>query len=315
MILITFTKIRFMAFQDILDGIYNEVIQIENTGKIADYIPELAKIDANKFGIALVDKHQNIFTKSNALENFSIQSISKVITTSLIFSKIGNDLWKRVGYEPSGNSFNSLVQLENENGIPRNPFINAGALVIADLMLEHFENPKTILLDFVRELTENPNINYNENVAQSEKAFGYRNAALVNFIKSFGNIKNEPEAVLDFYYHQCSIEMSCVDLAKCFQVFSNNGVIPKSDKKFLSSSQCKRMNALMQMCGFYDQAGEFTFKVGLPGKSGVGGGVVAVFPNHYTVAVWSPKLNKKGNSFYGLETLERLTTETSLSIF
>jgi glutaminase len=304
-----------MAYQNILDGIYNEVIQIENTGKVADYIPELAKVDANKFGIALVDKHQNVFTKGDALEKFSIQSISKVITTSLIFSKIGNDLWERVGYEPSGNSFNSLVQLENENGIPRNPFINAGALVIADLMLEHFENPKTILLDFVRELTENSNINYNENVAQSEKAFGYRNAALVNFIKSFGNIKNEPEAVLDFYYHQCSIEMTCVDLAKCFQVFSNNGVIPKSDKKFLSSSQCKRMNALMQMCGFYDQAGEFTFKVGLPGKSGVGGGVVAVFPNHYTVAVWSPKLNKKGNSFYGLETLERLTTETSLSIF
>lgn len=304
-----------MAYQYILDGIYNEVIQIENTGKVADYIPELAKVDANKYGIALVDKHQNVFTKGDSLEKFSIQSISKVITTSLIFSKIGNDLWERVGYEPSGNSFNSLVQLENENGIPRNPFINAGALVIADLMLEHFETPKVSLLDFVRELTENPNINYNENVAQSEKAFGYRNAALVNFIKSFGNIKNEPEAVLDFYYHQCSIEMSCVDLAKCFQVFANNGVIPKSDKKFLSTSKCKRMNALMQMCGFYDQAGEFTFKVGLPGKSGVGGGVVAVFPNHYTVAVWSPKLNKKGNSFYGLETLERLTTETSLSIF
>ncbi|NHM03892.1 glutaminase [Flavobacterium celericrescens] len=304
-----------MAYQDILDGIYSEVTQIENTGKVADYIPELAKVDEKKYGIALVDKHQNVFTKGDAVENFSIQSISKVITTSLIFSKIGNNLWERVGYEPSGNSFNSLVQLENENGIPRNPFINAGALVVADLMLEHFENPKELLLTFVRELTENPNINFNENVAQSEKAFGYRNAALVNFIKSFGNIKNEPEAVLDFYYHQCAIEMNCVDLAKCFQVFANNGIIPKSNKKFLSSSQCKRMNALMQMCGFYDQAGEFTFKVGLPGKSGVGGGVVAVFPNHYTVAVWSPKLNKKGNSFYGLETLERLTTETSLSIF
>jgi len=184
-----------MAYQDILDGIYNEVIQIENTGKVADYIPELAKIDANKFGIALVDKYQNVFTKGDALEKFSIQSISKVITTSLIFSKIGNDLWERVGYEPSGNSFNSLVQLENENGIPRNPFINAGALVVADLMLEHFENPKAFLIDFVRELTENQNINYNENVAKSEKSFGYRNAALVNFIKSFGNIKNEPEAV------------------------------------------------------------------------------------------------------------------------
>ena len=304
-----------MAFQDILDSIYTEVLQIENTGKKADYIPELEKVNANKYGIALVDKHQNVFTKGDANEKFSIQSISKVITTSLIFSKIGNELWKRVGYEPSGNAFNSLFQLENENGIPRNPLINAGALVLADLMLDHFENPKELLLDFVRELSENPTIDFNINVAQSEKEYGYRNAALVNFIKSFGNINNKPEAVLDFYYHQCSIEMTCVDLAKCFQVFANNGVIPQSNKQFLTSSQCKRMNALMQMCGFYDQAGEFTFKVGLPGKSGVGGGVVAIFPNHYTVAVWSPKLNKKGNSFYGLETLERLTTETSLSIF
>lgn len=304
-----------MPYQDILDGIYNEVSQIENTGKIADYIPELAKIDENKYGIALIDKHQNVFSKGDALENFSIQSISKVITTSLIFSKIGNDLWKRVGYEPSGNAFNSLIQLEYEKGIPRNPFINAGALVIADLMLDHFENPKEYFLEFVRELSENPTINYNQKVVQSELENGYRNAALVNFIKSFDNIKHQPEEVLDFYYHQCSVEMSCVDLAKCFQVFANNGIIPKSNSKFLTSSQCKRMNALMQMCGFYDQAGEFTFKVGLPGKSGVGGGVVAIFPNQYTVAVWSPKLNKKGNSFYGLETLERLTTITETSIF
>ncbi|MDP5001860.1 MAG: glutaminase [Flavobacterium sp.] len=304
-----------MPYQDILDGIYNEVFQIENTGKVADYIPELAKIDENKYGIALIDKHQNVFSKGDALENFSIQSISKVITTSLIFSKIGNDLWKRVGYEPSGNAFNSLIQLEYEKGIPRNPFINAGALVIADLMLDHFENPKEYFLEFVRELSENPTINYNQKVVQSELENGYRNAALVNFIKSFDNIKHQPEEVLDFYYHQCSVEMSCVDLAKCFQVFANNGIIPKSNSKFLTSSQCKRMNALMQMCGFYDQAGEFTFKVGLPGKSGVGGGVVAIFPNQYTVAVWSPKLNKKGNSFYGLETLERLTTITETSIF
>jgi glutaminase len=304
-----------MAYQYILERIYNEVIQIENTGKVANYIPELAKVDSNKFGIALVDKHQNVFTKGDALEKFSIQSISKVITTSLIFSKIGNDLWKRVGYEPSGNAFNSLIQLEYEKGIPRNPFINAGALVIADLMLDHFENPKDYFLEFIRELSENPTINYNQKVVQSELENGYRNAALVNFIKSFDNIKHQPEEVLDFYYHQCSVEMSCIDLAKCFQVFANNGMIPKSDSKFLTSSQCKRMNALMQMCGFYDQAGEFTFKVGLPGKSGVGGGVVAIFPNHYTVAIWSPKLNKKGNSFYSLETLERLTTETEASIF
>mgnify|MGYP006195661293 FL=1 len=304
-----------MEFQDILDSIYKEVNQIENTGKVADYIPELAKIDAEKFGISLIDCNQNVYSVGNASESFSIQSISKVLTTALIFSKIGNDLWIRVGYEPSGNAFNSLIQLEYEKGIPRNPFINAGALVIADLMLEHFENPKALFLDFARELSENENINYNQKVIQSEKENGYRNAALVNFIKSFNNIKHQPEEVLDFYYHQCSLEMGCEDLAKCFQVFANNGIIPKTKNKFLTSSQCKRMNALMQMCGFYDQAGEFTFKVGLPGKSGVGGGVVAIFPNQYTVAVWSPKLNKKGNSFYGLETLERLTTRTETSIF
>lgn len=304
-----------MDYQSILDSIYNEVQLIDNKGTIADYINELERINPEKFGIALVDNHQKTFFVGDATENFSIQSISKVITTAIIFSKIGNDLWQRVGFEPSGNAFNSLVQLEYENGIPRNPFINAGALVIADLMLEHFENPKEYFINFVRELSENEAIQYNEKVAHSEKENGYRNAALVNYIKSFGNIKNDPSAVLDFYFYQCSIEMSCQDLAKVFQVFSNNGIVPKSKLKFLTSSQCKRMNALMQMCGFYDQAGEFTFKVGLPGKSGVGGGVVAIYPNHYTVAVWSPKLNKKGNSYYGLETLERLTTITEASIF
>lgn len=304
-----------MDYQQILNSIYNEVNQLDNNGLIAEYIPELAKVDASKFGISLIDKQQNAYSVGSATESFSIQSISKVYTTALIFSEIGNDLWKRVNFEPSGNAFNSLVQLEYENGIPRNPFINAGALVIADLMLEHFENPIADFLAFVRTLANSKNINYNLNVVNSEKETGFRNAALVNYIKSYGNIKNNPEDVLEFYYHQCALEMNCEDLAKSFQVFSNNGINPYNNERLLTSSQCKRLNALMQMCGFYDQAGEFTFKVGLPGKSGVGGGVVAVFPNNYTVAVWSPKLNKKGNSVYGLETLERLTTITEASIF
>lgn len=304
-----------MDYQQILNSIYNEVKQLENNGSIAEYIPELAKIDTTKFGISLIDNQQNSFNVGNASERFSIQSITKVFTTALIFSKIGNELWKRVNFEPSGNAFNSLVQLEYENGIPRNPFINAGALVIADLMLEHFENPKQYFLNFVRTLANSENIDYNSKVVSSEKETGFRNAALVNYIKSYGNIKNKPEDVLDFYYHQCALEMNCEDLAKSFQIFSNNGINPYNNEQILTKSQCKRLNALMQMCGFYDQAGEFTFKVGLPGKSGVGGGVTAIFPNNYTVAVWSPKLNKKGNSVYGLETLERLTTITEASIF
>lgn len=304
-----------MNYQLLLENIYNEVKTIENTGSVADYIPELAKINPDKFGISLVDSSGSIFEVGDAQETFSIQSISKVLTTAIIFAKEGNELWKRVGFEPSGNAFNSLIQLEYEKGIPRNPFINAGSLVIADLMLEHFENPKEYFLNFVRTLAENPNIQSNEKVAQSEIESGFRNAALVNFIKSFDNIKNKPEDVLDFYYFHCAIEMTTTDLAKCFRVFANEGLIPNTEDLFLTKSQCKRMNALMQMCGFYDQAGEFTFKVGLPGKSGVGGGVVALLPNQYTVTVWSPKLNKKGNSFYGLEVLERLTTETGTSIF
>ena len=304
-----------MDYQQILNDIYNEVIQLENNGSVAEYIPELAKVDASKFGISLIDNQQNVYSVGNATEKFSIQSITKVYTTAFIFSKIGNDLWKRVNFEPSGNAFNSLVQLEYENGIPRNPFINAGALVIADLMLEHFEDPKSYFLNFVKTLANSETVNYNLEVVNSEKETGFRNAALVNYIKSYGNIKNNPDDVLDFYYHQCALAMSCEELAKSFQVFSNNGINPYTNERLLTSSQCKRMNALMQMCGFYDQAGEFTFKVGLPGKSGVGGGVAAVFPNNYTVAVWSPKLNKKGNSVYGLETLERLTTITEASIF
>lgn len=304
-----------MDYEQILQTVYKEVKKIENKGKIATYIPELSKINAEKFGIALLDSKNNLFSVGDAKESFSIQSISKVITTSLVFSKMGKELWNHVGFEPSGSAFNSLVQLEYEQGIPRNPFINAGALVIADLMITNFNNPKVQLLEFVRKLSKNPSIDYNLKVAESEKKHGHRNAALVHFIKSFGNIKNTPEEVLDFYFHQCSIEMNCIDLAHLFQVYSQHGVIPSTKEKFLSVSQCKRMNALMQMCGFYDQAGEFTFKVGLPGKSGVGGGVIALLPNQYTVAVWSPKLNAKGNSYYGLETLERLTTLTGTSIF
>jgi len=303
-----------MAYQDILDGIYNEVIQIENTGKVADYIPELAKIDANKFGIALVDKHQNVFTKGDALEKFSIQSISKVITTSLIFSKIGNDLWERVGYEPSGNSFNSLVQLENENGIPRNPFINAGAIVIADILLSHLKNPKEDFLEFIREISGKKNIQFNQKVALSEKQTGYRNFALGNFLKSFGNIENKVEDVLDFYFHQCSVEMTCEELAHAFYFLANEGKT-KSGKTILNKSQIKRLNALMLTCGFYDESGEFAYKVGLPGKSGIGGAIVAVLPRKFSVATWSPRLNEKGNSEAGMYALELLTTKLGISIF
>lgn len=228
-------------------------------------------------------------------EKFSVQSIIKVISLCLAFKTEGVKIWKRVGVEPSGTPFNSLVQLEHEQGIPRNPFINAGAIVICDILLSQLDKPKEEFLNFVNQLALNSTIQYNPKIAASEKDHGYRNAALINMMKSFGNIENPIEDVLDFYYDICSIEMTCEELAQTFQLFANNGCIPSSKERVITTSQSKRINAIMQLCGFYDEAGEFSFKVGLPGKSGVGGGIVAIHPGEYTVAVWSPRLNKKGN--------------------
>jgi len=224
-------------------------------------------------------------------------------------------LWDRVGVEPSGTPFNSLVQLEYDLGIPRNPLINAGALVICDILVSKFENPKHEFIQFVRKVSDNPDIDYCSRIANSEKLAGYKNAALINLIKSFGNIKNDIDVVLDFYFNLCSIEMSCKELSRTFLFLAAYGVCPYSNETIISVSKSKRINAIMQLCGFYDEAGEFSFKVGLPGKSGVGGGIVAIHPNKYCIAVWSPRLNKKGNSNMGMKFLELFTTEIQASIF
>jgi len=284
-------------------------------GKVADYIPMLGEVDPRKFGIALVTLDGEEHVIGDANEKFSIQSISKVFTLAMAFAKKGEELWKRVGLEPSGNPFNSLVQLEYEKGIPRNPFINAGALVVTDVLLDTFPNPKSSLLDFVRKISGIDDVYYDYDVARSERETGFTNAALVNFMKSFGNIHNHVEDVLDVYFHQCSITMSCRDLARAFLFLANHGVLPGTGERVLSISQSKRLNAIMLTCGFYDQAGEVAFRVGMPGKSGVGGGIVAVIPNELAIAVWSPELNEYGNSLIGVEALELFTTLTGRSIF
>jgi len=304
-----------MNYQAILEDISKEVWSERLNGQVASYIPELAKINAEQFGIHLTDLKGENYGCGQHQTRFSIQSISKVLSLSLAFSIKGNDIWKRVGVEPSGNPFNSLVQLEYEKGIPRNPLINSGALVVADILVSTLQNSKQEFLAFVRNISGHADIDYNIKVAQSEEAWGFRNRALANFLKSFGNIENEVDEVLDFYFHQCAIEMSCQELAHTFLLFANHGKTLDTSKVILSSSQIKRMNALMQTCGFYDEAGEFSFKVGLPGKSGVGGGIVAIYPGQYSVAVWGPALNPKGNSVMGMKALELLTTKTGMSIF
>lgn len=304
-----------MDYQKILDEIVVEIAGLPNDGEVANYIPELAKANPEKFGMHLTTVRNEHFSVGDAEDKFSIQSISKVFSLAMAFSLMGEKLWKRVGVEPSGNPFNSIVQLEYENGIPRNPFVNAGALVVVDVLLSELENPEDDLFAFVRSVTGSADITYNAKVAQSEKETGYLNSAFVNMMKAKGNIVNDTEEILDFYYKQCSIEMNCRELASAFLHFGENRMSYSHAGFSLTKSQVKRLNALMLSCGFYDESGQFAFKVGLAGKSGVGGGIAAVFPEEFAVAVWSPKLNKKGNSVRAFNSLELLTTKTESSIF
>lgn len=304
-----------MDYQAVINEIYQTINHQENIGQVAAYIPELSKVDPNKFGICLRTIGEEEFGTGDWKTKFSIQSISKVLSLSLAYKILGDSIWERVGVEPSGNPFNSLVQLETDNGIPRNPFINAGALVVCDMLISHTTNAPKDFLQFIRQICANNQINYSASIAKSEKSVGYRNIALCNFIKSFGNIKNNPTEVLDFYFQMCSIEMSCQELTRTFMFLMNDNFKISKNESVLNRSQAKRVNAIMQTCGFYDESGEFSFKVGLPGKSGVGGGIIALHPNEYCIAVWSPKLNKKGNSSRGMKFLESFTTKTELSIF
>ncbi|WP_299679236.1 glutaminase [uncultured Dokdonia sp.] len=304
-----------MNCQHIIEDTYAYIKSIENKGNVATYIPELGKVDPAHFGVCLTTNDGTQYTAGDANTLFSIQSIAKVLSLSFALSLGDKTIWQRIDVEPSGSAFNSLVQLESENGIPRNPLINAGAIVVCDILCSHLKNPKEELIAYIRSVANNPDIQYSGTIAQSEKSNGYRNFALVNFMKSFGNIKNDVDQVIDLYFHLSSIEMTCCQLSRTFGFLANGGKQLTTQKEILTRSQSKRVNAIMQTCGFYDEAGEFAYKVGLPGKSGVGGGIVAVLPNSYTISVWSPKLNERGNSYRGMKFLERFTDTTHETIF
>ena len=303
-----------MDYKRIMEDIYQEILPYASKGKQADYIPALAKVNPDQYGMCLETVSGEVYPYRQADTRFSIQSITKVFALAMSLSLKGEALWKRVGKEPSGTSFNSLVQLEVEKGIPRNPFINAGAIVIADILMTELDDPEKEFLDFIRALAGNDTIDYNMEVALSEREKGYLNAAIANMLKYHGTIDNDIEDVLMFYFKMCSVEMSCRELAAAFLAFTNHAPFEYTGYR-LSKSRIKRLNAVMQTCGFYDEAGEFSYLVGLPGKSGVGGGIVAIYPLQYSVAVWSPRLNSKGNSVMGIKALELFTTETKESIF
>ncbi len=298
----------------VLGEIAGEVEPLVGKGRVADYIPPLAGVPRERFGMVVRTVGNEVFSVGDAEERFSVQSIAKVFSLTVAMRLVGDAVWERVGREPSGTAFNSLVQLEAERGIPRNPFVNAGALVVLDVVLSHQPTGEDLVLDFVRRATASPAVAYDEAVAAAEGATGHRNRALAHFLRSFGNLRNDPDRVLDAYFRLCSIPMSCTELAAAFHYLATGGLSPAGEA-VATARQVKRVNAVMLTCGVYDEAGDYAYRVGLPAKSGVGGGVVAVLPGRFVAAAWSPGLSEKGNSLAGTMALELLTTKTGLSVF
>lgn len=303
-----------LTFQPVLDRIAAEIEETPGRGRPAGYIPALAARDPDRFGMAVAEPGGTVYGVGDWREPFSAQSITKVFTLALDLAREGDALWEHVGREPSGNPFNSLVQLEYENGIPRNPFINAGALVVTDRLQTQTGDAAGALLRFLRAESGNERLAINHDVAASESAHGDRNAALGHFMASYGNIDNPVPVLLDQYFRQCSIEASCADLALATGFLARHG-IRADGSRLLTRSQAKQVNAIMLTCGTYDAAGDFAYRVGLPGKSGVGGGIIAVVPGRCTLCVWSPGLDRRGNSVAGVAALDRFTTLTGLSVF
>ncbi|MFE1935280.1 glutaminase [Streptomyces sp. NPDC059474] len=303
-----------MDYQAVLDEVAAYAKPQIDRGRVAQYIPALASVDADRFGIAIADVDGHVTGVGDWERPFSVQSISKAFSLALVLADDGEKLWRRVGREPSGNPFNSLVQLEYENGIPRNPFINAGALVVTDRLHTLTGDASTTMLDFLRAESGNPDLAFDQEVAVSESAHGDRNAAVAHFMASYGNLHNPVPTVLEHYFWQCSIEMSCRDLALAGGFLARHG-LRADGSRLLSQSEAKRVNAVMLTCGTYDAAGDFAYRVGLPGKSGVGGGIVAVVPGRCTLCVWSPGLDARGNSVAGVAALDHFTTLTGWSVF
>ncbi len=304
------------ALQKQLEAACQSIKEEIGVGHVANYIPALAEVPADKFGAAIVTVDGDYACYGDSQESFSIQSISKLFALTAALDRPATEVWSRVGREPSGNSFNSIVQLEQENGIPRNPFINAGALVVTDIMLgdQTTQVSREKLLNLVRELADDDSINIDKDVAESELATAHRNASLAHFMQSFGNLKRSVDDVLDVYCHQCAIAMSCQQLARSALFLSSNGKDPLRKKRFVGTKRARRINALMMLCGHYDASGDFAYRVGLPGKSGVGGGIVVVVPDVAAVAVWSPCLNANGNSHAGTAALEALIETTKWNV-
>ncbi len=304
------------SLQTILDTACNSIRDQVGRGRVADYIPALARVDIQKFGASILTLDGEVASYGDAKEPFSIQSISKVFSLTLVLNRIGDELWKRIHHEPSGNAFNSIVQLEMEKGIPRNPFINAGALVLSDILLQGHKPESCLVsfLEFIHRVSNDQSIIIDEEVAMSELETAHRNLSLANFMKSCNNINHTVKDVINFYSHHCSISMSCEQLNQSLLFLAKEGYDPISKNQIISSEMARRINSIMMLCGHYDASGDFAYRVGLPGKSGVGGGIVVIVPDVGIICVWSPGLNKNGNSLAGTSALEAIAKTSNWNI-
>jgi glutaminase len=302
------------AYEEILERVMDAVAPSLGRGRVPDYIPALATADPSAFGLAVATVEGEVHGIGAWQQAFSVQSISKVFALALVVARDGPAIWSRVGREPSGDPFNSLVQLEYDRGVPRNPFINAGALIVTDHLLSLTGDACGAVCALMRRETRNAAVWTDPRVAASEASSGHRNAALGHLIASFGNLHNDVDLVLEHYFRQCAIQLSCRDVALAAAVLARHGVA-RDGTRMLSRSDAKRINAVMLMCGTYDAAGEFAYRVGLPGKSGVGGGILAVIPGRCALCAWSPGLDAAGNSVAAVAALDAFTTLTGWSVF
>ena len=309
--------LRSPELQSIVSDIVAELRARTDRGTVASYIPELAGVPDHHLALVVVGADGTVAAAGDSETPFSIQSISKVFTLTLALGMVGDRLWKRVGREPSGNAFNSIVQLERERGVPRNPFINAGAIAVTDVILSGHQPREALgeILRFMQFVAQDNTITIDRAVADSEKRTGFRNTALANYMKSFGVIENPVDFTLGVYFHHCAIAMSCRQLAMAGRYLAYGGRNPATGLQVVSNERARRINALMLTCGHYDGSGEFAYRVGLPGKSGVGGGILAIAPERASIAVWAPGLDAQGNSHLGRVALEMLVKRTGWSIF
>jgi glutaminase len=294
-----------------------ELNSAEDWGKVSELVPELAEVDVNQFGLAVVTREGQIVTGGVAEQPFSIQSISKVFSLTLALDWFGEKVWERVGREPSGDPYNSIVDLERHEGKPRNPFINAGALVVVDMLLERkrAQNMPDFVHEFLERMIGESNFGVDESVWKSEQASSFTNRALANLAKGYGNLHHDVDEVMTVYLRQCAIALSCRQLALAGRYLMLEKVDEPSGVQLEDALRARRVSALMLTCGQYDGSGDFAYRVGLPAKSGVGGGILAIVPNKAAIAAWSPGLDENGNSLLGTIALERLVERMDWSVF